>query len=31
MWQKLDDYTNIANQLGATTLGTYKTITLFFQ
>lgn len=31
MWQKLDDYTNIANKLGATTLGTYKTITLFFQ
>lgn len=31
MWQKLDDYTNIANELGATTLGTYKTITLFFQ
>lgn len=31
MWNKLDDYTTIANELGATTLGTYKTITLFFQ
>ena len=31
MWDKLDEYTAIANKLGATTLGTYKTITLFFQ
>lgn len=31
MWNKLDEYTEIANKLGATTLGTYKTITLFFQ
>lgn len=31
MWGKLDEYTAIANKLGATTLGTYKTITLFFQ
>lgn len=31
MWEKLDEYTEIANKLGATTLGTYKTITLFFQ
>ena len=31
MWDKLDEYTEIANKLGATTLGTYKTITLFFQ
>lgn len=31
MWDQLPEYTERANQLGATTLGAYKTMTLFYQ
>lgn len=31
MWNQLPTYTKTANELGATTLGAYKTMTLFYQ
>ena len=31
MWDKLPEYTNMAKELGATTLGAYETMTLFYQ
>lgn len=31
MWDQLPEYTERANQLGATTLGAYETMTLFYQ
>lgn len=31
MWDALPQYTKTANELGATTLGAYKTMTLFYQ
>lgn len=31
MWKKLDEYTKVANELGATTQGAYETMTLYFQ
>lgn len=31
MWDQLDLYTGTANKLGATTLGAYETMTLFYQ
>lgn len=31
MWDKLPEYTKLANQLGATIKGTYETMTLFYQ
>ena len=31
MWDQLPLYTETANQLGATTLGAYQTMTLFYQ
>ena len=31
MWEKLPEYTKLANELGASTLGAYETTTLFYQ
>ena len=31
MWEALPKYTKVANELGATTLGAYETMTLFYQ
>lgn len=31
MWDKLPEYTKVANELGTTTLGAYETMTLFYQ
>ena len=31
MWEALPEYTKVANELGATTLGAYETMTLFYQ
>ena len=31
MWAKLPEYTELANQLGATTQGAYETMTLYYQ
>lgn len=31
MWNRLPEYTAMANELGATTLGAYETMTLFYQ
>ncbi|MBQ2592220.1 MAG: phage tail tape measure protein, partial [Candidatus Riflebacteria bacterium] len=31
MWDKLPEYTRLANELGASTLGAYETTTLFYQ
>jgi len=31
MWDKLPEYTDMAKELGATTLGAYETMTLFYQ